>query len=151
MSIASDLIKGGAAGILGGIGEAAKGIRAAIKGPEVSAEVRGQIELQVVAIEAQALEMDKAVGLAQIDLAKADAQSGDAFQRRWRPAIGWTCAFALAYQFLVRPLAPWALTVAGVSVPEMPPLVMGELWPLMLGMLGLGGMRSYEKVRGSAK
>lgn len=147
MSIAGDLVKGGAAGILGGIGEAARGIRAAIKGPEVSAEVRGQIELQIKAIEAQALEMDRAVNLAQIDLTKADAQSGDAFQRRWRPAIGWICALSLGYQFLVRVILPWTLRVAGVVVPDMPPLAMGELWPLMMGMLGLGGLRTYEKVR----
>lgn len=146
MSIFADLIKGGAAGILGGIGEAAIKIREAIKGPEISSEVRGQIELQVKEIEAQALEMDRAIGLAQIDLVKADAQSGDTFQRRWRPAVGWVCVFALAYQFLLRPLAPWCLTVAGIAVPDMPQLAMGELWPLMMGMLGLGGMRTYEKV-----
>ena len=55
----------------------------------------------------------------------------------------------LAYDFLLRPLLPWVLSACGVQgLPIMPALDMGTLITLLGGMLGLGGMRTFEKVRG---
>lgn len=82
----------------------------------------------------------------QLEINKIEAASDSLFKSGWRPAVGWTCVIALFYQFLMRPLLPWLSAVAGHPMPEMPDL--GEnLWELMFGMLGLGGMRSFEKIR----
>ena len=66
------------------------------------------------------------------------------FVAGWRPAIGWVCALALGFQYLLRPLFGWA---AGVWWPQLPALpgLDANLWELMFGMLGLGGLRSFER------
>ncbi len=86
----------------------------------------------------------------QREINKAEAASASLFVAGWRPAIGWVCALALGFQYLLRPLFGWA---AGVWWPQLPPLpgLDSNLWELMFGMLGLGGLRSFEKAKGVAK
>ena len=79
----------------------------------------------------------------QLDINKIEAGNANLFVSGWRPSIGWLCSLSLAYQFLVRPL----LVTFGH---EAPPLDMGDLLTILLGMLGLGGLRSFEKVKGVA-
>lgn len=97
-------------------------------------------------------EMDQVFELAkaQVGVNAAEAGSGSVFVAGWRPAIGWVCAAALAYQYIVRPVAQFGFTLAGQ---QLPPLlgIDDNLWQLMLGMLGLGGLRSYEKAKGVAR
>jgi len=83
----------------------------------------------------------------QLDINKIEAASDSLFKSGWRPAVGWVCVVALFYQFLLRPLLPWAMAAAGTPLPEMPDLG-DNLWELMFGMLGLGGLRSFDKGRG---
>lgn len=83
----------------------------------------------------------------QIAVNKAEAESGSNFRGGWRPAVGWVCAAALAYQYLARPVLPWLATVAGFNVPPLPALD-GSLFELVLAMLGLGGLRTFEKMKG---
>lgn len=85
----------------------------------------------------------------QLEVNRAEAGSSSAFVGGWRPGIGWVCALALGMQYLARPLLTWAAIVAGHPLPELPGID-STLWELMLGMLGLGGLRSYEKVKGVA-
>lgn len=80
----------------------------------------------------------------QLEINKIEAASESAFKGNWRPFIGWLCGAALAYQFLIRPILPWAMAAAGHPLPEMPDLG-DNLWELMFGMLGLGGLRSFDK------
>ena len=82
--------------------------------------------------------------LAQTDVNKVEAASGSVFVAGWRPAIGWVCALAMAYQYLVRPFL-----VAFNPVLAFPGLD-DNLWQLLAGMLGLGGLRTFEKVNGVA-
>jgi hypothetical protein len=82
----------------------------------------------------------------QLDTNRAEAASPSAFTSGWRPAIGWVCASALACQYIARPLLQWAGIVSGHPFPELPGID-DNLWQLMLGMLGLGGLRSFEKVK----
>ena len=82
--------------------------------------------------------------LAQTDVNKVEAASGSVFVAGWRPAIGWVCALAMAYQYLVRPFL-----VAFNPVLAFPGLD-DNLWHLLAGMLGLGGLRTFEKVNGVA-
>ena len=83
---------------------------------------------------------------AQIQVNTAEAQSGSNFRGGWRPAIGWVCAAALAYQFLLAPLAMWIGFVIGKPVPKMPTLD-DHLWELMFAMLGMGALRSFDKLK----
>jgi hypothetical protein len=86
---------------------------------------------------------------AQTDINKEEAKSTSLFVSGWRPAIGWVCALALMYQYLLRPLMTWGTTVAGFNLPPMVGLD-DNLWQLMMGMLGMGGLRTYEKTQGVA-
>lgn len=97
-------------------------------------------------------QMDQAFELAkaQIGVNQTEAANANLFTSGWRPAIGWVCAAALAYQYVGRPLVAWGFAVAGHPLSPMPGLD-DNLWQLMLGMLGLGGLRTFEKIQGAAK
>ncbi len=82
----------------------------------------------------------------QLDINKTEAQHQSVFVAGWRPFIGWVCGVALCYQFVLRPVVTWAVPSLGYTVAEMPGLD-DNLWELMFGMLGLGGLRSYEKIK----
>lgn len=89
----------------------------------------------------------EAAALGQMEINKAEATT-DLFRGGWRPAVGWTCVAGLVYQFLVMPILPWVVTIAGGTVPPLPAIDNNTLMTLLIGMLGLGGMRSFEKVKG---
>ena len=97
-------------------------------------------------------EMDQAfeIAKAQIGVNQVEASNGALFVSGWRPAIGWVCAAALAYQYVGRPLVAWTFAVVGHPLPPMPGLD-DNLWQLMMGMLGLGGLRTFEKVKGASR
>ena len=85
----------------------------------------------------------------QLEIAKAQAAHKSIFVAGARPFIMWVCGVALAYQFLIYPLIMWLWAWQGLSPADAPPsLSMSELMPVLLGMLGLGGMRTYEKQKG---
>lgn len=86
---------------------------------------------------------------AQAAVNEAEAGTGSLFIAGWRPAVGWCCAAGVGTQFL-GPLLTWGSTLAGHPV-QFPTMDTGTLMPLLLGMLGIGGMRTYEKVTGAAK
>lgn len=89
--------------------------------------------------------------MAQVEVNKAEAQHRSIFVAGWRPFIGWTCGIALAYHFVANPIIMFAVTVAGVDIPTLPSFDMDSLMTVLLGMLGLGGMRSFEKMKGLTK
>lgn len=85
----------------------------------------------------------------QLSVNAAEAASPSAFTSGWRPAVGWVCVAALACQYVARPLLQWAGAVSGHPLPVLPGID-DTLWQLLLGMLGLGGLRSLEKIKGAA-
>ena len=89
-------------------------------------------------------ELDAVLG--QLEINKAEASSGNWYAAGWRPTIGYICAFGLAYNFIIYPMAIW---YAAAYMPEFtpPPLLSDNLMELVLGMLGLAGLRSYEKFK----
>jgi hypothetical protein len=89
--------------------------------------------------------------MAQTDINKAEAQHRSIFVAGWRPFIGWTCGVALAYHFVVAPLILFGAGWAGAEIPELPQFDMDSLMTVLLGMLGLGGMRTFEKAKGLTK
>jgi len=91
------------------------------------------------------------LAMAQIEVNKAEAASGSVFKGGWRPFIGWVCGFAFAYHFILQPILLFGTAVAGVSLPPLPEFDMSQMMPVLLGMLGLGGLRTYEKKTGVSK
>lgn len=88
--------------------------------------------------------------LAQLDINKAEATNASMFVAGWRPFIGWVCGGALAYQYLFSPIMWWLATSFQLPVTA-PPRLDDVLWQLMFGMLGMGGLRTFEKMKGVAK
>ena len=86
------------------------------------------------------------IDLAQLDVNKTEAASRSVFVSGWRPFIGWTCGVALAYTYVVQPILVFGLAQSGYLI-ELPRMNLGELMPVLMGMLGLGGLRSWEKVK----
>lgn len=107
-------------------------------------------------LELEAKKIDQAIDLAQIDVNRTEAEHPSIFVAGWRPAIGWIGAAAMAYQFLLYPLMLWAWAyLQGIGwIPKelTPPPVLeaDQLWVILSGILGIAGMRSYEKTKGVA-
>ena len=85
----------------------------------------------------------------QADVNKAEAQSPNLFVSGWRPFIGWVCGAALAYSYVLAPLIMYVANLSGHPIPKPPPLD-GFLGALVIALLGLGGLRTYEKVKNVA-
>lgn len=83
----------------------------------------------------------------QVDINKIEAANPNIFVSGWRPFIGWVCGVALAYTYVVTPFWAWILTL---YYPDktMPVLPSDNLFELVLAMLGLGGLRTFEKIKG---
>lgn len=105
-------------------------------------QAKAQMQLELLRLE-QSGELAQMTG--QMEINKIEAASPDFFRGGWRPFIGWICGMGLAYQFLLRPLLGWLSTINNWPVP--PALEMDTLMTLLVGMLGLGGYRTYEKVK----
>ena len=110
------------------LGEFAKDLREAIKGKEI--------------------DPDKMMDLVKVqsEINKMEAQHRSVFVAGWRPFIGWICGIALLYNFIIRDVIAW------VSPDVMPPAIqMDQLITILLGMLGLGGLRTFEKIKDKTK
>ena len=97
--------------------------------------------------EKQEITMAMMVIQGQIDTNKVEAANPNMFVAGWRPYIGWVCGTGFAIQFVVAPIAEWGAALAGHPV-KFPELDMGTLLTLLGGMLGIGGLRTYEKTKG---
>ena len=97
-----------------------------------SDEDKRKVELALAQLDAQVMN-------GQIEINKIDA-SGSPFQRNWRPSIGWICSLSLGYDFILRPL----LVAMHVNAPAVDS---ASLYPLVMGMLGFGSMRTLEKIK----
>lgn len=110
------------------LGEFAKDLREAIKGKEIDPD--------------KMMELVKV----QSEINKMEAQHRSVFVAGWRPFIGWICGIALAYNFIIRDVIAW------LSPNIMPPAIqMDQLITILLGMLGLGGLRTFEKIKDKTK
>ncbi len=83
----------------------------------------------------------------QMEINKTEAAHKSLFVAGWRPAVGWTCCLGMASNFLLIPMANFALALTGSAI-VVPLLDTGEMMPVLMGMLGLGAMRTYEKKQG---
>ncbi len=88
--------------------------------------------------------------MAQIEVNKEEAKHRTVFVAGWRPFTGWVCATALAYHFILEPIIVFVLALYNIQL-TLPQFDMGSLLTVLMGMLGLGGLRTYEKKQGLTK
>lgn len=114
--------------------------------PDPEARAKAQLDLLKLQQDGAFKELDAQlqINLAQAEINKVEAASQNGFQAGWRPLAGYMCVAGLGYEFLLRPMLPWALTVSGVEAPLLPSLD-GVLFELMFGMLGLGTLRTADR------
>ena len=110
--------------------------------PDKDARDKAQAELLKAA-----QDNDFQLALAQIRVNEEEAKSENLFKSGWRPAIGWTCTFGLVYNFVLYPFLLWLVAVTGASITP-PPLVSDILMELVFALLGLGTLRTFEKIKG---
>lgn len=133
------LLSGGLEGIIGGVGKVVDDLHTSDE-----ERLKAQYDLEK-------LDHEKTMG--QIEINKVEAQHKSVFVAGWRPAVGWVGALALMYQFIAYPLLTWgwALLQANDVVPldlSPPPILDTDaLWVLLSGMLGIAGMRSFDKTK----
>ena len=87
---------------------------------------------------------------AQLAVNKVEASHTSMFVSGWRPAVGWVCCLGLGCNFLFIPVANFILTITESPI-TVPALDLSEMMPVLLGMLGLGGLRTYEKTKNVAR
>jgi Holin of 3TMs, for gene-transfer release len=115
-----------------------------------------QMALEDRKLDLEEKKIDQATDLAQVEVNKIEAASSNFFVSGWRPAVGWVGVLGLAYQFLGYPLMQWLwafgqgydIISKGLNPP--PDLDVEQLMTLLAGLLGFGGMRSFEKHKGVA-
>lgn len=89
--------------------------------------------------------------LAQLEVNKAEAAHKSIFVAGWRPCVGWICATALGYHFILNPLLYTVLSLFGYNEINLPEFDFAQLSTILMGMLGLGGLRTFEKTKGVSR
>lgn len=119
--------------------------------PDPAAAAAAKVQVMEMAQRGELAQLDADVKLAtgQLDVNKAEASSTSLFVAGWRPFIGWTCGAAFAFKFIVGPAAVVLMAMAGHPI-TLPVFDFTEMSTILLGMLGLGGLRTIEKVKGVA-
>ena len=95
------------------------------------------------------LTAETSVMIEQIKVNQAEAQNPSTFVSGWRPAIGWICGAACAWNWIGLPIVKMGLAIAGHQI-NLAPADLTEMLPILMGMLGLGGLRTLEKLQGKA-
>jgi len=113
--------------------------------PDPTEKARLAHEIATLA-ERQAHEIAKS----QIEVNRTEAASSSMFVAGWRPAVGWICALGLGFNFICVPLGNFVFTINGSPI-IIPALDVSEMMPVLMGMLGLGAYRTFEKTRGVAR
>jgi hypothetical protein len=146
-------IFGGAAAGASPIGQAATvvdGVKGIIGMFKLSPEVKAELEAQLTM---QNLDLEKAALVGQLEINKQEAASPNWFIAGWRPAVGWVCALALVWAYILQPFITYFLLVFHVTLPaNLPSLDTGTLVTgLLLPLLGVATLRTVEKVTGTEK
>ena len=113
--------------------------------PDKNAKSKAMREMEKALVDAHAKGM-----LGQLEINKVEAGHRSIFVAGWRPMCGWICAAALGFHFIVAPVVQWAGTIGGWHLP-IPEFDMSSLMTILLGMLGIGGMRAFDKFKGITK
>ncbi len=114
--------------------------------PDATSKLKAKAALAELASSGELKKMALQAGLVegQLKINANEAASTNLFVSGWRPFVGWVCGLAFAWAFVLEPVTATILTAVG-SVVVLPVLNLTAMMPVLLGMLGLGGMRSFEK------
>ena len=88
--------------------------------------------------------------LAQLEVNKSEAAHKSIFVAGWRPFVGWVCGVSLAYHFILAPILQFGFALSGMEQ-ELPEFDFSQLSTVLMGMLGLGGLRTFEKMKGVSR
>ena len=122
------------------IGDIIRGVKDIVSEVVVDKDARDQIDFELIKLQDDAQARLDAQVSAQIEVNKVEASSGSVFVAGWRPAIGWVGALSLGYAYIIQPfISIWR---------PIPPFDFDGLYNIVLAMLGIGAMRSFEKVKG---
>ena len=124
-------------------GDTLKTVGTVIDDLHFSGEEKEKLKLQMKEIDAKLKEK-------QLDINKAEASHRSIFVSGWRPFLGWISGLSIGYVYLFQPVFDMILQMFDIKV-DWVVLDLGQLMPLVLGMLGLGGLRSFEKAKGLTK
>lgn len=130
------LFAGGIAGVL-------SGAKSLIEEFHIDPAKKIRLQLELMKAEHQ-------IDRAQITVNVHEAKHPNWFVSGWRPGVGWTCVAGLAYQAVLQPMMNWGLLVSGSSLVP-PEIDTSLLTTVLLGLLGLGGIRAFEKMKGVAR
>lgn len=117
--------------------------------PDKAAAAEAQFKLAQLAQNGELAQLaaDTQLAQGQVDINKIEAASTNIFVSGWRPAIGWICGLVFFSNYIGVPLLAWLSPL--LDIPPPPRLDIGEILPVLLGMLGLGAQRSYDKKNGA--
>lgn len=97
------------------------------------------------------MELEYANMMQQAKINEVEAGSSNFFVSGWRPAVGWVCVAAYAFNYLGMPMFNWVVKFWTLNAPQITALDTSELTTLLFGLLGIGGLRTFEKIKGAAK
>ncbi len=119
--------------------------------PDPAAAAAAKLEVMKMAQNGELAQLDADLKIAsgQIGVNQVEAASTSLFVSGWRPAVGWCCAAAFAFKFLLGPLLSVVMAAAGHPI-TLPAIDFTEMSTILMGMLGIGGLRTIEKIRGVA-
>lgn len=126
---------------LGDVGSIFTSVREAFTGEKIKDPV------EMAKLEIQMQQIEQAIAKGQIQVNTEEAKHSAIFVAGWRPFIGWVCGSALAFHYIVSPLILWLCLIAGIIIPQPPVLDIASLMTLLGGLLGLGGLRTFEKTK----
>lgn len=117
--------------------------------PKAAADAKLEVMRLAQSGELAQLNADLQMSQGQMEINKVEAASGSLFVAGWRPAIGWVCGAAFAFKFILGPSAVVVMAMAGHPI-VLPEFDFTEMSTILMGMLGLGALRTVEKVKGAA-
>ncbi len=122
-----------------------------IPDPEIREKAKIELLKSERAAELEELRLALAFDQMQADINKEEAGNANIFISGWRPFIGWVCGIAFAYHFVLQPILAFIIANANNGKVELPVFDMQALSTVLMGMLGLGGLRTLEKIKNVSK
>ena len=114
--------------------------------PDKNAASKAKREMEKALIDAETAGI-----LGQLEINKIEAAHRSIWTSGWRPFCGWVAGSALLYHYVLQPIIVFGLALTETTTPALPTFDMQSLMTILMGMLGLGGMRSFEKFKGLTK
>lgn len=149
MPVIADLFRGGIEGVLGSVATIIGKFKA---DPNIAAKSAADIAAAEAMLQKAQLDFEVGMATAQAEINKIEAGSSDKFTSRWRPFVGWTCGVGLAMASIIGPFFTWISAWVATGKPGAFPIPdLSTLMPVLVGMLGIGTMRSFDKMQGTAR